>query len=124
MVRRCLMGKSKNALACYRQGYRRMWDHGRDHLIRWKIPEADNNIMGGVMWGTPQEYRRNPLSGFRCARILELSWERGCTLPILKLIRKSCSYIFLLSTGIPHENFPEVLAMFRTLNPNQPAARR
>ena len=121
------MSKSKNALQTYRSGYRRMWDFARDHLIRWKIPEPDswpkNNLMGGVMWSSPQEYRKNALTGARCARVLELAWERGVTLPVLKLIRKSCSFLHLLSTGTPKSNFPEVAAMFKTLDVKQCAPK-
>ena len=126
MVRRTLLKKGKNALQTYRSGWRRMWTFGEDRLRRWGIPEPDtwpeDNLMGGVMWATPQDLRRAPITGARCARVLELAWERGATVPILKLMRKSMSYLHLLATGIPKSNFPEVNAMFKSLDLKQCAA--
>ena len=127
MVRRVLMSKSRHALQTYRSGCRRAYEFGADHWKRWGIPVPDTwpkgNIFGGVMWGSPQDYRNHPLSGVRCARLLELAWERGITEPNLKLIRKFTSCLFLLKTGTPKSNFPEVNAMFATLNLNMCAPK-
>lgn len=61
-------------------------------------------------------YRRHPLSGTQCARVLELAYEKGATLSQLKLIRKTCSFVFQLDTGITSENYPVVAGMFKSFD--------
>jgi len=112
--------KSKSTLQMYRSGWRRMWDYAPEHLTRWKIPKADSwdpsNQMGGVMWATPAEYRRNPLSGNRLALILETAFDNGCSADNMKLMRKTCSFLYQLHTGQSGENFPVVNGMMVTLD--------
>ena len=114
--------KSKSTLQMYRSGFRRMWDYAPDRLSKWKIPRPGSwrfNQMGGVMWASPAEYRRNPLSGKRCALVLEIAHERECSKDNLKLMRKTCSFLFQLDTGTSGENFPDVNAMMKTLDMKQ-----
>ena len=128
MVYRTLKAKGSSALQTYRSGFRRMWDFARDHLTKWKIPEPGSwdkkNLFRGTMWSSSTEYRKRPLSGTRCARVLELCWERGITVDNLKVVKKCMSCIYLLATGIPSSNFPQVTAMFKTLDLKRCGAKK
>ncbi len=72
--------------------------------------------MGGVMPATPAEYRKNPLSGERCARLLEIAYNKGATESQMKQLRKTCSFFYQLKTGLSGSNFTEVKAMFGSFN--------
>jgi len=121
MVFRVNRMKNKETLQIYRCGFHTMWEYAKDHLLKWGIPKAGSwnpkNQMGGDMWATPAEYAKKPLSGFRCARILELAYERGCSWDKIKLMRKTCSYLYCLKKGHSGKNFSEVNGMMKSLDP-------
>ena len=122
MSHRVLTTLLKNSTRqAYRSGWYTMWDYAGAELKQWGIPQPgtfypDDNVMGGVMFSTSAEYRKHPLSEDRCARVLELMFERGCLVSELKLVRKTCSFIHLLDTGIASKNYPLVDGMYRSFD--------
>ena len=121
MVYRMTKMKSKHTLKVYKAGWYQMWKRAGNLLKSWKIPEPGSwdkyNQMGGRMWATPAEYRRNPLSGNRCALVLEHAYDNKVPLDTLKQMRKTCSFLYHLKTGISGKNFPIVDAMMECLDP-------
>ena len=102
-----------------RKGFYAMWKYAAPLLTKWKIPKAgefdENNAHAGKMWGSPQEFRRYPLTERRLALILEAVYEGGAPKSTVERVRKTCSFIFMLKTGVPLTNFPKVTGMWRIL---------
>ena len=120
MVYRGLKMKNPATRQAYRSGIYAMWQYASVILTKWGIPKpgswSKTNMMGGVCWASPAEFRRNPLSETQCALVLETCFEGGCPLSTLKLVSKACSFIYQLDTGIPSSNYGEVRGMFKTFD--------
>ena len=98
-----------------------MWKYAGPQMRAWKIPErgswASDNQMGGVMWATPTEYAKRPISGKQLARVLEIAFDtKKCPVTQLRQMRKTCSYIYSLATGKQGQNFDDVDAMFKSFD--------
>ena len=121
MVARYMAMQSPATRQMNRSGFKAMNRFAGVMLRRWGIPEPGgfdkNNPHGGVMWGSPQEFRKFPLSGHQLALVLEAAGEGGASESTVILIKKTCSYLHLLKTGIPTQNFTLVSGMYKTLNP-------
>ena len=128
MVWRVFEKRKGACFQAWRSGWSLFFEYGQDHLTRWQVPKpgswSKTNVFKGHMPGTPAEYRKVPLTGKRCARILELAWERGITLPNLKVMRKTMSLLYLLETGVEKSNYSKVNAMFKSLNLKKCGAKK
>ena len=116
--------RNKLTLKGYVAGWYAMWKWAPSLLRGWGIKPPRTydrrNIFGGVLWGTPAEYRNNhPLSGQRCARVLERAFEKKVPLGQLLQMRKTCSLIYMLHSGEGGKNFPVVDSMVRCLGPDE-----
>ena len=68
------------------------------------------------MWGSMQEWRKNRLTEDQVCRIVLDCFTGGATESNLTLIRKTCSYLYNLETGIPGENYPAMKGVFKCIN--------
>ena len=129
MVKRLLLQRTHHCLKVYKNGWQQMWNWAPELLTRWKIKRPGqydkDNIMGGELWGTPSEYRNNhPLSGPRCARVLEHAHSKRVPYDTLRQMRKTCSYIYMLHEGVGEENFAVVNSMMKSLDKRQCGEKR
>ncbi len=120
MVMRHLETRSDACFKVYRGGWNAMWGSAADLLRGWGIKPPGQykkrNLFGGNLWGSPAEFRKNPITGNRLARVLERAYEKGVTLSMLKKMRKTCSLCYMLDKGIAGKNYPVVDAMMDCLD--------
>ena len=125
---RLLAKKSKDTKKAYRSGYYRFWEFAEKELKEWGIPEPNSfsksNQLGGVVYASPGEYRKKPLSGDRCARVIELAYEKGATDATIKQMSKCASHLYQLKSGVNGDNFPDVKGMIESFDPLEIAKKK
>ena len=88
-------------------------------MVKFKVKKPgefrEDNIHGGRMWGSMQEWREHRLSSDKIAKIVIACFEGGASESTLKLIRKTCSYLYNLETGIPGENWSIMPGVFKCI---------
>ena len=103
-----------------RCGFYAMWKYAPDTMKKFKVKKPgefqENNIHNGKMWGSMQEWRRHRLSEDQVLEIVLEVYKGGASLSTMKLVRKTCSYLYNLATGIPEENFPGMKGVFKCIN--------
>ena len=81
MCARYMAMESNSKKISNRKGFNAMWRFAAPLMTKWKIPKAGEfdvkNPHAGKMWGSPQEFRKYPLTPTRLALILEAVYESG-----------------------------------------------
>ena len=102
--------KSKETRQSTRNGFRAMWRHAPELMEQFGVPKPEtfdtSNLHGGVMWGSMQEWRNNKLSEDQILEIVFEVYTSGASVSVCKQVRKTCSYLYHLDTGIPGKNWP------------------
>ena len=102
-----------------RCGFFAMWKFAESTMVKFKVKRPGefrkNNIHGGKMWGSMQEWRENRLSEDQIFQIVLDCYKGGATESILKTIRKTCSYLYNMETGVPGENYPAMKGVFKCI---------
>ena len=113
--------KSLSTMRAYRGGFNLPWrlPSSAKYMRRIGIKppgqyKADNQHQG-KMFALPSECT---LTGNQAETILEKVYQDGATLDQVKLVRKTLSYAYELTTGISGENYPAVVTMYKSFPPN------
>ena len=97
-----------------------MWRYAEELMIDYKVKRpgefTKNNIHGGRMWGSMKEWRDNRLTEDQIGKIILRCHKNGASKSTLVNIRKFCSYLWNLETGIPGENYPMMNGIFKCMD--------
>ena len=103
-----------------RCGFYAMWKYAEKTMTKFKVKRRGqfrkNNIHGGNMWGSMQEWREHRLCEDKIAEIVLACYYGGASESTMKLVRKTCSYLYNLETGIPGENWPIMVGVFKCIS--------
>ena len=112
------MNLSAATIRAYRTGYNTMWKHAGAYMARKNLPRSGefkkDNLHKGMLWASRKECK---LTDKMAGSILERVYESGKVgLDQLKQVRHSLSYAYYLTTGRRGENYPEVVAQWRSFD--------
>ena len=113
--------RSNECLKKQRYGFRLLWRSVPKDMKRYKIPKPGSfdpkNCHRGVMWGWPKECS---LTNVQARTLLFNAYkQKSLTMSQLVVVRKSLSYAWELTGGLPGGNYPGVKEVWKIVSPQQ-----